>query len=61
MNKSCGNCANCDKASDTLWTCDEYGFYHNGHAPVHCEPPMDEACELWTDDPNKANTWLRYV
>ena len=61
MNKSCGNCANCWKGNDTMWTCEEYGFYHNGFAPVDCTPPNDEPCERWTDDPNKANTWLRHV
>ena len=57
--KTCGNCANCEKNGDK-WSCDEYGFYHGG-VPVWCNPPHDEACELWTDDPKKANTWERYV
>ena len=59
--KSCGNCANCDKTENIGWVCEEYGFYYNGVAPVHCEPPHDKACPLWTDDPNKANSWLRMV
>ena len=59
--KSCGNCENCFKASNDNWTCEEYGFYKNGNAPVHCEPPYDEPCEFWTDDPKKANTLERYV
>lgn len=58
--KSCGNCANCDKVGDK-WMCEEYGFYFNGIAPVDCTPPHDEACRLWTDDPAKANTWERMV
>lgn len=57
--KTCGNCVNCEKL-DTFWACDEYGFFHGG-VPVHCEPPYDEACELWTDDPKKKNTWERFV
>ena len=55
MDKACGNCANNDNG-----TCEEYGYYHCG-VPVCCDPPYDEACELWTDDPKKANTWRRYV
>lgn len=58
MDKSCGNCANCDKVRDDDWVCEEYGFYHAG-VPVHCEPPYDEACDFWTDDPRKANTWMK--
>lgn len=58
--KSCANCVNCDKL-DTFWACEEYGFYHNGHTPVRCDPPYDEACELWTDDPSRRNTWERMV
>ena len=58
--KSCGNCVNCDKL-ETFWCCEEYGFYHNGVAPVNVTPPHDEACELWTNDPKKRNTWERMV
>lgn len=57
--KSCDNCANCEKHGDE-WSCDEYGFYYVG-MPVNCSPPNDQACELWTDDPKKANTWEKYV
>ena len=60
MDKSCGNCVNCDKVSPDLWACEEYGFYFGG-IPVNCAPPYDEACELWTDDPKKKNTWERLV
>lgn len=58
--KSCGNCVNCHKVNDNLWCCEEYGFYHAG-IPVHVEPPYDEACEMWTTDPKKANTWEKFV
>lgn len=58
--KSCANCVNCEK-HDTMWVCEEYGFYHNGFAPVNVKPPHDKACELWTDDPKQRNTWERMV
>jgi len=58
--KSCGTCANCIKMHDNDWACEEYGFYYVG-LPVHCEPPNDDPCDYWTDDPNKANTWMRHV
>lgn len=58
--KSCGNCLNCFKG-DKFWSCEEYGFYHNGTAPVKCSPPDDDACDLWTDDPKKANSWMEFV
>lgn len=61
IKKSCGNCVNCEKDKPDLWVCEEYGFYFNGTAPVGCTPPNDEACELWTDDPAKKNTWEKYV
>ena len=61
MKRTCGNCANCNKVHDKLWCCEEYGSYYNWHVPVHCEPPYDEACEFWTDDPAKANTWMEHV
>ncbi len=54
--KSCNNCVNNDNG-----TCEEYGFYYNGITPVHVEPPYDEACDLWTDDPKKKNTWEKCV
>lgn len=59
--KSCGNCANCIKLKDGTWVCEEYGFYHGGIAPVRCEPPYGEACDLWTDDPKQANSWEKRV
>lgn len=58
--KSCGNCVNCDKSTSVGWVCEEYGFYYIG-APVHCDPPHDEACKFWTDDPKKKNSFLKYV
>jgi hypothetical protein len=63
MEKSCGNCVNCDKINKGKlgWICEEYGFYYNGFAPVNVTPPHDEACRFWTDDPKKKNTWVRYV
>lgn len=62
-NKSCGNCANCfkdEKDGKPNWSCEEYGFFYVG-MPVSCSPPNDEACKLWTDDPKKANSWVKYV
>ena len=59
--KSCGNCVNCEKTESIGWVCEEYGFFHNGCAPVNCSPPYDEACELWTDDPKKKNNWEKFV
>lgn len=56
--KSCGNCVNCNKVIDDFWICEEYGYYY-GSGPAHCEPPYDEPCQYWTDDPKKANTWKR--
>ncbi len=61
--RSCGNCANCEKHTidgKEAWTCEEYGFYYVG-APVSVHPPYDEACDLWTDNPNLANTWSEMV
>lgn len=58
--KSCGNCVNCEKTENLGWVCEEYGFYYIGF-PVDVTPPHDEACDLWTDDPKKKNTWEKYV
>lgn len=62
--KSCGNCVNCIRYTTTdgqeEWICEEYGFYYVGQ-PVHCKPPNDEHCTLWTNNPRKKNTWHRYV
>lgn len=61
--KSCSNCANVSKYTyqgKESMACEEYGFYHLGW-PANCDPPYDDACELWTDDPEKANTWERMV
>lgn len=58
--KSCGNCVNCDKTKNLGWICEEYGFYYVG-VPVKVTPPHDKACDLWTDDPKKKNTWEKYV
>ena len=64
MKKSCGNCVNVDKVKTEgrpeFWACDEYGFYHLGQ-PADCTPPNDEACELWTNDPKQANSWLKHI
>lgn len=59
--KKCDNCENCDKMADDVWVCEEYGFYYGGYAPVRCDPPYNEACEYWTDDPKKANSWQKRV
>lgn len=58
MKRTCGNCVHCYKVHDKLWCCEEYGYNCNGGVPVHCEPPYDEACMFWTDDPAKANAWM---
>lgn len=62
--RSCGNCANCEKYTTEdgkeCWTCEEYGFYYVG-MPVSVHPPYDKACDLWTDDPKRANTWEELV
>lgn len=59
MIKSCGNCVNCWKGED-FWSCEEYGFYYAG-CPVRVDPPYDDPCPHWTDDPKKRNTWLNHV
>ena len=59
MNKNCGNCVNVIKSKNS-WCCEKYGFYHGG-MPVSCNPPYDDACELWTDDTAKKNTWEKLV
>ena len=61
--KSCSNCVNVYKymsGGEETWACEEYGFYHLG-VPANVTPPYDEACELWTDDPKRKNTWEKYV
>lgn len=62
--KSCHNCLNVVKYTDDKgvlhMSCDEYGFYKLGF-PANITPPYDEACELWTDDPDKKDTWTKYV
>ena len=61
--KSCGNCVNCYKYMSNgkeTWACEEYGFYFLG-VPADVTPPHDEACDLWTDDIKKKNTWEKYV
>ena len=54
MKKSCGNCVQCEKGiwSDGKehWTCE-----NNDRAcgmPVGVNPPYDEACSNWSDDPD---------
>lgn len=59
MTKTCGNCVNCYKDGQS-WSCEEYGYYYAG-CPVDCSPPADDPCPLWTDDPERKNTWMRYV
>ncbi len=58
--KSCHNCANIVKYTDDNGvphlSCDEYGFNMLGF-PANCDPPHDDACKYWTDDPKKANKW----
>lgn len=58
--RRCGNCANVHKG-EKFWSCEEFGFWLVGCAPVDCTPPNDKACRFWTDDPKKANSWMRYV
>lgn len=58
--KSCCNCANVFKYTDSNGTlhmsCDEYGFFMLG-SPANCDPPHDDACKFWTDDQKQANKW----
>lgn len=58
--KSCHNCLNVVKYTDDKGvqhlSCDEYGFNMLGF-PANCDPPHDDACKLWTDDPKQANKW----
>lgn len=61
IEKSCGNCVNCDKTTSIGWVCEEYGFFYNGVAPVDCSPPNDKACQFWTDDPKQKNKWRNFV
>lgn len=64
MSKSCGNCARVHKYTSNgkeVWACEE-SFDAVG-MPVHCEPPYDDACRNWTDNPNdvgKEEDALRY-
>ena len=61
MKKTCGNCLNCFKAGDD-WSCED--FIDSVGMPVTCNPPHDEACPNWTDDPNerhKPQEALRYI
>ena len=61
--KSCDNCVNVYKFMSNgkeTWACEEYGFYHLG-VPANVTPPYDEACEHWTDDPKRKNTWEKHV
>ena len=58
--KSCNNCLNVVKYTDDKgvlhMSCDEYGFNMLGF-PANCDPPHDDACDYWTDDPQRANKW----
>lgn len=58
--KSCHNCLNVVKYTDDKGvqhlSCDEYGFNMLGF-PANCDPPHDDACKWWTNDPNEAGTW----
>lgn len=60
IEKSCHNCVNeswITKEDGSLdGCCEEYVFYKLGF-PANITPPYDDACELWTDDPDKKNTW----
>ncbi len=62
MEKSCHNCLNAfwytDESGKEHGSCDEYGFYKLGF-PANIEPPYDDACEMWTDEPEKANRWKK--
>lgn len=56
-NKSCENCIQCEKYTDSKgqkrWVC-ENAFGQEG-MPVTCDPPYDEPCENWTDDESRFN------
>ena len=62
--RRCDNCANVSiiKHADgtEFWACEEYGFYNLG-VPANVTPPNNDACGWWTDDPAKANTWMKKV
>jgi len=52
MNKSCGNCVNCDKTTfegKEKWYCENWD--RGVGMPFGVEPPHDEACSNWSDDP----------
>jgi hypothetical protein len=42
----CGNCDNCQQVGEHL-ICEVYRQY-----PVLCDPPYDDACELWEEAEN---------
>ena len=48
MEKSCGNCVNCFKGEE-FWSCENSDSAMG--MPVKCNPPYDEACSHWSDNP----------
>lgn len=60
MNKSCGNCVNCEKDND-FWSCENYD--RGVGMPYNVTPPHDDACSNWSanpEDKDKASDALRY-
>lgn len=60
MTKTCGNCVNLEKYTvddREKWGCENFfgceGMLYN------VEPPADEACENWTDNPKKKGAALK--
>lgn len=53
MSKSCGNCVNCEKygENNATWACENCKGQEGW--PVTCNPPYDEACENWSDNPRE--------
>lgn len=52
MEKTCGNCVNCEKymaGGKEKWACENYD--RGVGYPFDVTPPMDEACSNWSDDP----------
>ena len=49
MEKSCGNCVQCEKKLGHFWCCEN--SYDACGMPVRCDPPYDEPCKNWSDDP----------
>ena len=49
MHKNCGTCVHCWKSADGSWDCENYE--NSVGMPVRVNPPHDEACGNWSDNP----------